>query len=83
MVSVISVTTMTSVHVMTSMHIVTRMHVVTAAVVEVVRPTGCTAIVPVLAFANQVVLLIALALVRRAVTFFARVVITDTHHWVW
>ena len=67
-------------------HVVTRVihavHVVRVAVVEIVRPAGCTAVVPLLSLANQVVLLIALALVWRAVTFSARVVITRAHRWV-
>ena len=43
--------------------------------------TGSTAVMTFLSFSNQVVLLIAFALVRRAVALPARVVITDTT-WV-
>ena len=49
---------------------------------RIVLAIGCTAVVPLLSLANQVVLLIALALVWRAVTFSARVVITRAHRWV-
>jgi hypothetical protein len=58
-------------------------HVVTAVVIWIVWSTSRAAVVAILAFADQVMLLVTLAFVRGAVALFAGVMVTDTHHRVW
>jgi hypothetical protein len=64
-----------------SVHVMTGVHVVAGAFV-IVWPAGCAAVVTLLNLVDQVVLLVTLALVRRAVAFATGVVVADTHHRV-
>jgi len=59
------------------MHVVTRMHVVSivASVGMIVFAAGCTTVVSNLSFAGQVVQLIALTFIGRAVALATRVVV--------
>jgi hypothetical protein len=71
---------MPSVCVMPSVHVVVSVHVVPSNLVAiVVLATGLAAGVPHLSFPNDVVGLIALALVRRTVALAARIVIALAH----
>jgi hypothetical protein len=63
------------------MHVMTGVHVVASALV-IVRPSSCATVVTLLNLIDQVVLLVTLALVWRAVTFATGVVVADTHHRV-
>jgi len=74
------IVTVHCVHVVTGVH---RVIVCSAGNNRVVRTAGCTAVMPLLNLVYEVVLLIALAFVRWAVAFAARVVVANTHDWVW
>jgi hypothetical protein len=69
-----------------AVHVVTRVHRVIVSSPgnnRVVRSAGGTAVVTLLNFVDQVVLLITLAFVRWAVALTTGVVIANTHDWVW
>ena len=74
------IVTVHCVHVVTGVH---RVVVRSPGNNWVVRTTGCTAVVSLLNFVYEVVLLIALAFVGWAVAFATGVVVANTHNWVW